>query len=209
MTVIPAGACETESPWLIQTDWSVGCPLNRVDEVSRIARGRGPELREPGLLDRATEGPGHGLEAVAHAEHRHPGLEQRGVEGGRTLLVDRRRATGQDHRGGVLREHLGHGHRVRHDLAEAAGLPHPARDQLRVLGAEVDDEHGPVGEVHRRSPVDDHVVGVVVMGDGGVRAGGVAHAAKVTGGPRRAPTRPPATPGARPRTTGTAHSRRA
>ena len=47
MTVIPAGACETESPWLIHTDWSVGWPLNRVDEVSRIDAGVAPNSDSP------------------------------------------------------------------------------------------------------------------------------------------------------------------
>ena len=126
MTVIPAGACDTESPWLIHTDCSDGWPLNSVDEVSRMSAGVAPNSRQPGLLDRAAERPGHRLEAVAHAEHRHPGLEQRRVERGGALLVDRRRPAGQDDRRGLLGEHLGHRHRVRHDLAEARTPRGPA-----------------------------------------------------------------------------------
>ena len=46
--------------------------------------------RQPGALDRAAERLGHRLEAVADAEHRDPGVEQRGVDAGRTR---RRRPT--------------------------------------------------------------------------------------------------------------------
>ena len=45
----------------------------------------------------------------------------------------------------VLRRDLGRGGRVRHDLAVDARLAHAARDQLRVLRAEVDDEDGALG----------------------------------------------------------------
>ena len=42
-------------------------------------------------------------------------------------------------------------HRVRHDLAVDVGLAHPARDELGVLGAEVDDEDGAGGQGERVS----------------------------------------------------------
>ena len=47
MTRIPAGASVTESPWLIQTDWSSGWPLNRVDAVSEIVAGVAPYSPSP------------------------------------------------------------------------------------------------------------------------------------------------------------------
>ena len=43
---------------------------------------------------------------------------------------------------GFFARDLGGGDGVRHDLAVDAGLAHAARDELRVLRAEVDDEHG-------------------------------------------------------------------
>ena len=43
---------------------------------------------------------------------------------------------------GFFARDLGRGGGVRHDLAVDAGLAHAAGDQLRVLRAEVDDEHG-------------------------------------------------------------------
>ena len=49
------------------------------------------------------------------------------------------RPAGQDDRLRT-REHLRDGHRVGHDLGVDPRLPHPPRDQLRVLRPEVDDE---------------------------------------------------------------------
>ena len=107
-------------------------------------------LAGAGRRHRAAEALGHQLEAVAHAEHRYAAVEQR-----------RRRAPGRpaaytddgppDSTIAVrlAREHLGHRHRVRHDLGVDLGLAHPPGDQLGVLRPEVDDEdqvvlrHGP------------------------------------------------------------------
>ena len=47
VTVIPGGACETESPWLIHTDCWSGCPLNRVDDVSSTFAGVDPNSDKP------------------------------------------------------------------------------------------------------------------------------------------------------------------
>jgi hypothetical protein len=49
-------------------------------------------------------------------------------------LVHARRAAGQDDRRRVAGEHLGHRHRVRHDLGVDPRLADPAGDQLGVLG---------------------------------------------------------------------------
>ncbi|MGY3680318.1 hypothetical protein ACVWXU_003941 [Streptomyces sp. TE33382] len=92
------------------------------------------------VVDGAAERGGHQLEAVAHAEHRDPGLEQRAVEGGRALCVHRGRAAGQDDRAGVPGQHLGHRHGGRDDLAVDPGLTDTAGDELGVLRAEVDNE---------------------------------------------------------------------
>ena len=82
----------------------------------------------------------HRLEAVAHAEHRHPGVEERVVDPRRARLVDRRRTAGEDDRLRALREHLRDRHRGRHDLGVDPGLADPAGDELGVLRPEVDDE---------------------------------------------------------------------
>ena len=101
---------------------------------------RAAVLAGAGVGDLAAEPLRHQLEAVAHAEHRRPGREQRRVDARRALGVDRRGAAGQHDRLGLARQHLGHRHRVRHDLGVDPRLAHPPRDQLRVLGPEVDDE---------------------------------------------------------------------
>ena len=82
------------------------------------------------------------LEPVADAEHGNAELEDAGIERRRPRLVHARRTTAQDDARGMLRGDLGGRDRVRHDLAVHAGLAHAASDQLRVLRAEVDDEHG-------------------------------------------------------------------
>jgi hypothetical protein len=47
VTVIPSGAAETESPWLIHTDCSTGWPLNSVDVLSRMVAGVAPNSESP------------------------------------------------------------------------------------------------------------------------------------------------------------------
>ena len=98
-------------------------------------------LAERGLVDVGAEGVGHGLEAIADAEHGDARLEQ--------LLVDARGA-GLEHGGGAAREddrlrilgqHLVDGHRMGHEFGIDVGLTDAAGDELGVLGAEVDDEH--------------------------------------------------------------------
>ena len=53
----------------------------------------GAVLTKTGVRDRAPEGLDHRLEAVAHAEDRHPCRQQRGIQGRRALGIDRRRPT--------------------------------------------------------------------------------------------------------------------
>ncbi len=97
-------------------------------------------LAGAGVRDLAAEAPGHQLEAVAHAEDRGAGREDGGVDGGRVLGVHRGRTAGEDDRLRLAGEHLLDRHVVRHDLGVDPGLAHTARDQLGVLGAEVDDQ---------------------------------------------------------------------
>jgi hypothetical protein len=99
-------------------------------------------LAQARVGDLAAELLGHHLEAVADAERRHAELQHAGIERGRPGLVDRRRTAGEDDRDGVLGLDLGRGDGVRHDLAVHTRLAHPTRDELRVLGSEVDDEDG-------------------------------------------------------------------
>ena len=92
--------------------------------------------------DGAAKGVSHGLEAVADTQDGHAGLEDRGIDGGRALLVHGGRAAGQDDGDGLLSEHVRHAHGVGDDLGVDVSLTHAARDQLGILRAEVDDEDG-------------------------------------------------------------------
>jgi hypothetical protein len=99
-------------------------------------------------LDAAAELLRHQVHPVADAERRHAELEQPRVDARGALGVHRRGAAGQDQRGRVSAAELVGGRAVRDELGVDARLSHPAGDQLRVLAAEVEDEHRTV-VVHR------------------------------------------------------------
>ena len=94
----------------------------------------------PGL-DLAAELMGHRLLAVADAEHRHARVKQFPRRQRRVLVEHRGRAAREDD-GGRLhpREGLG-GLLIRHDLGVDLLFAHPARNELRHLGAEIDNEN--------------------------------------------------------------------
>ena len=79
-----------------------------------------------------------------------------GIDPRRALRVDRGRPAGEDERERVARtERLGCD-RVRDELRVDAALAHAPRDQLRVLAAEVQNEHRPLlGGRLRRGQWDD------------------------------------------------------
>ena len=89
----------------------------------------------------AAEGGNHGLLAIADAEDGNAGVDHRGRKLRRAGLMHRCRSAGEDDRlwQDWLERRLGlvEGH----DFRINASLPHPPRDELGVLGAEIDDEH--------------------------------------------------------------------
>ena len=99
------------------------------------------ELRGPRSRDLAAELERHQLGAVADAERGDPELEELLVDPRRPLRVDRRGAAGEDHRDGVAPADLRRAQRVRDELGVDPGIADAARDQLRVLAAEVEHEH--------------------------------------------------------------------
>ena len=101
-----------------------------------------PELGVVVRLDRAAEIPGHELHAVTDPERRDPQLEDRRVELGGAVDVDRGRPTRQHQRERVPRLHLGRRQPMADELGEDTRLAHPARDQLAVLASEIEDEDG-------------------------------------------------------------------
>lgn len=102
-----------------------------------------------GVGDGPAQRLGHGLKPVTDAEHRHPEVEQRRVDLGRAVGVDAGRPTGEHQRHWVAGlDVLGRGG-VRNDLGENPRLADPTGDQLRVLRAEVHDEHRTSGRSGR------------------------------------------------------------
>ena len=136
-TCAPSGACVTVSRWLIQTVCSPGVPSNSARPPPRA---RLAELRDAGAVDCAAELERHQLGAVADAERGDAELEQLGVDVRRAFRVDRGRPAAQDERERVARTNPLRRDVMRNELGVDAALAHAARDQLRVLAAEVDDE---------------------------------------------------------------------
>ncbi len=102
----------------------------------------GTVFAQAGVRDLAAKGTRHHLEAVADAESGNAEIEDVAIERRRPRFVDRRGTAGEDERHRVLLGDVGSADRVGHDLAVHACLADPAGDELRVLRAEVDDEHG-------------------------------------------------------------------
>src|SRR5258706_15945808 len=98
------------------------------------------EFAHPGILDLAAELRRHGLHAVADPEHRNPELEDRVRRLRRGIFIYRGGAAGEnDAAGGQAADKF---------LVYVEGMqppvdlrfPDAARDQLRILRAEVEDE---------------------------------------------------------------------
>ena len=144
----PGGISVTLSPWLIHTlsmPWPSACAqiLDAVEQLRVAARAHFgvAELAHLAGLDLAAELLRHGLHAVADAEHRHAELEHRvrarvpvASSYADMWLPERMMPFGAE----VADELVGDV--VRMDLAVDVRFAHAARDQLRVLRAEIEDE---------------------------------------------------------------------
>ena len=106
---------------------------------------RATEFAGTGAGDRSAESQSHGLEAVADAEHRHPEIEDAGVQLRRAVVVDAGRSAGQHDGLRVAGLDLLHTGGVRDHLGVHPRLADPSRDQLRVLRSEVDHQYGTGG----------------------------------------------------------------
>ncbi len=142
------------SKWLIQTSCSSGVSGPSTED-SRGAGQMGPAvLAAHPAADRSTELLGDELGAVADPEDRNAERVDRRIEPGRAVDMDALGAARQDDRRRIAGHHLGRRHAVRHDLGVHVELADPAGDELRVLSAEVDDEHGSPGRVRVRRVQD-------------------------------------------------------
>ena len=98
------------------------------------------EFPQFGTFHLAAQLLGHGLHAVADAQYRHAQFEH---HTGRPRGVGRRhrfRAAGQDDAVGVEPADIGFRYVVGPEFAINTDFPHPARDQLGVLGSEIKDQ---------------------------------------------------------------------
>ena len=102
---------------------------------------RAAELADVGGLDPAAQVAREQLHAVADAQHRDAQLQQASVERRGAVGVHRRGAAGEDQAAGPAAGHLLDAHVVREKLGEHPQLPHPPRDQLRVLPPVVQHHH--------------------------------------------------------------------
>ena len=139
MIVAPSGGAVTVSRWLIHTVCCGGSPLKSAPEPSSSSVL--PNSEVPGPRDLAAELERHQLGAVADAERGDAELEELLVDSRRPLRVHRRGAAGEDHRDRVAPADLRRAQRVRDELGVDPGIANAARDQLRVLSAEVEHEH--------------------------------------------------------------------
>ena len=143
VTVAPSGGAVTVSRWLIHTVCCGGSPSKSAPDA--VVELRLAELGGAGARDLAAELERHQLGAVADAERRDPELEELRVDPRRALRVDRGGAAGEDHRdAGCAARTSAAVERVRNELGVDAGIADAARDQLRVLAAEVEHEHRPL-----------------------------------------------------------------
>ena len=116
----------------------------RVDAV-------GPPERGPAVLaplvaaDGAAELVSEKLRAVTDAEDGNVEVVDGGIETGCALDMDALGAPGEDQRGRSLLDQFGGRDAMRNDLGVDVQLTDPPSDQLRILGAEVDDVHNLVG----------------------------------------------------------------
>jgi hypothetical protein len=114
------------------------------------------ELGHARSLDGAAEIERHQLGAVADAEHRHAQLVQTRVDARRGLGVHGRGAAAQDQRRRVAAAGLVGRDPVPDELGVDPAVADAPRDQLRVLAAEVEHEHGPLlGALLGRRERDD------------------------------------------------------
>jgi signal transduction histidine kinase len=87
------------------------------------------------------QGPGHQLLPVTDPEHRDPEPEHPGVDVRRARLVHRGWASGEDDPGRAAGQQIENGRVVGNDLRVDVTLADPARDELRILGPEVDNQN--------------------------------------------------------------------
>ena len=112
-----------------------------------------------GAGDQAPELLRHQLGAVADAQDGDSGVVDRGIEGRRSVDVDRRRPPAEDDPGRLSSEELVEWDVAGDDLAVDVGFADAPGDELGVLRPEIDDQNRLVQEDRVPAPVRDMVEG--------------------------------------------------
>ncbi len=134
-------------PYVEQAVALVVDPVLDVGQQRRVATSAHlgvAELVHVARLHAAAELGRHGLHPVADPQHRHAELEHRGRRGRGARDGDRFRSAREDDAAGAEDPDLFLARVPGMDLAIDTQFPHPARDELRVLGPEIEDQD-PVG----------------------------------------------------------------
>jgi len=119
--------------------------LEQTGRVPYLERRR-PVLALPFGRDLTAEDVCHEVHPVADAEDGETAVEDLRIDRWRVLLIHARRTARQDHADHPARGELRGGHVVGEDLAVDTRLAHASRDELRVLGAVVEDgDHRSLG----------------------------------------------------------------
>src|SRR5690606_8497364 len=116
--------------------------ITHEEGIGRDVEGRLAVLGPTGVLDGASGQVGQQLMSVADAERGDAEFEDGRVHPVGVLGVDGGGSAGEDQADRAATTHLLCGYVTADDLGVDVGLPHPASDQLGVLGPEVDDENG-------------------------------------------------------------------
>jgi len=114
-----------------------------------------PEFPLRGRLDTAAEHVRHELHAVADAEHRNTEVEDAILAPWRTLVTNTRWAARQNQPSRTARGQFAEGRLEREDLRVDLELAQAPGDELRVLGAEIEDQERLMSHARPTSRGDD------------------------------------------------------
>ena len=120
--------------------------------------------------DLPAQGVGHGLDAVADPQHRHPLAENLRVDAGGVWEIDTVGPTGENHANGPQLRQLLQSPVIGVYLAVYPQLPHPAGDKLVVLAAKIQNQHGLMC-CHTITPIFRKIPPSFCHGAGGIARG--------------------------------------
>ena len=136
----PAGRASILSPWLIHTFVLGNSPQSRSVSSSTFSSAL-PYSRLAAFADLPPERMGHQLHAVADAEDRYAELKNLHIREGRARIIDTGGPSGKDKPLGPELFYFMDRRVEREYLRVYLAFPHPAGDELRILGTEIEDQY--------------------------------------------------------------------